>query len=107
MTGLAPADNGKLNNDWQPGAPRVTKATLFDDARQRGFRSAFHYARTKLGYLASAAVDEHGLERDAGIDKALAPLFDSSNLAHIPPVPRGRWNITGPRSMVRGFLGLM
>ena len=187
FTGLAPTDSGKLDNEWQPGTPRVTKATWFDDAKQRGFSTAFYYAKTKLGYLVSGAVDEHGLERDAGIDKAraffrqggrrfavlhvsgledagtesgwlspeyreeltyidkaLGPLFEdvgrrgahvivvtsdhaghgrlhgtqhpddfkvplivSSNLSHTPPVPQGRWSITGLRSMVREFLGLM
>lgn len=72
LTGLSPRQNGKQDNDWQPGAPRVTKATLFDDARRRGYRTAFHYAKTKLGYLVGAAVDEHSLASDDGIDKVAA-----------------------------------
>ena len=69
MTGLPPARSGKLDNDWKPSEPRVAKPTLFDDAKRRGFRTAFYYAKTKLGYLVSGAVDEHGLAPDAGIDR--------------------------------------
>lgn len=72
LTGLPPGQNGKQDNDWQAGAPRVSQATLFDDARRRGYRTAFHYAKTKLGYLASGAVDEHSLAPDDGIDKVAA-----------------------------------
>ncbi len=73
MTGLTPEESGKQDNDWQPGMPQVAKATLFDDARQRGFRTAYFYAKQKLGYLLSDAVDEHALARDDGI--ALARAF--------------------------------
>jgi predicted AlkP superfamily pyrophosphatase or phosphodiesterase len=72
MTGLAPADNGKQDNDWKPGMPKVTKATLFDDAKRRGYRTAFYYAKQKLGYLVTGAVDEHALARDDGVDRARA-----------------------------------
>ena len=72
LTGLSPARNGKQDNDWHAGAARVSKATLFDDARRRGYRTAFHYAKPKLGYLASSAVDEHSLAPDDGIDKVAA-----------------------------------
>ena len=68
MTGLSPEQSGKRDNDWKPGESRVAKPTLFDDARQRGYRTAFYYAKPKLGYLVSSAVDEHGLTADAGID---------------------------------------
>jgi predicted AlkP superfamily pyrophosphatase or phosphodiesterase len=69
MTGLPPELNGKRDNDWKPGEPRLMKSTLFDDARQHGFRTAFYYAKPKLGYLVGNAVDEYGLAPDAGIDK--------------------------------------
>jgi predicted AlkP superfamily pyrophosphatase or phosphodiesterase len=72
MTGLAPEANGKTDNDWKPGMPPVARATLFDDAKRYGFHTAFYYAKPKLGYLVSAAVDEHALARDDGIDKASA-----------------------------------
>jgi len=72
MTGLTPEENGKRDNDWKPGQPQVARETLFDDARRRGFRTAYFYAKQKLGYLVTDAVDEHALARDDGIDLARA-----------------------------------
>jgi predicted AlkP superfamily pyrophosphatase or phosphodiesterase len=72
MTGLTPEESGKRDNDWKPGNPQVARETLFDDARKRGFRTAFFYSKQKLGYLLSDAVDEHALARDDGIDLARA-----------------------------------
>ena len=72
MTGLTPEQSGKKDNDWTPGMPQVARATLFDDARKSGFRTAFFYAKQKLGYLLGNAVDEHALARDEGIDLARA-----------------------------------
>ena len=74
MTGLPPAQNGKLDNEWQPGEPTVAKRTLFDDARLAGYRTAFYYSKPKLGYLVNAAVDEHGLEPHTGIERVRAFL---------------------------------
>lgn len=70
MTGLTPEQSGKQDNDWKPGQVQVARETLFDLAKQRGFRTAYFYAKPKLGYLISAAVDEHALARDDGIDRA-------------------------------------
>ncbi|MDD3934973.1 alkaline phosphatase family protein [Rhodoferax sp.] len=70
MTGLTPEQSGKQDNDWKPGQVQVARETLFDFAKQRGFRTAYFYAKPKLGYLISAAVDEHALARDDGIDRA-------------------------------------
>jgi predicted AlkP superfamily pyrophosphatase or phosphodiesterase len=72
MTGLAPEKNGKRDNDWKPGMPQVAWPTIFDDAKRNGFLTAFYYAKKKLGYLVSDAVDEHALARDDGIDQAHA-----------------------------------
>jgi len=72
MTGLTPEESRKQDNDWKPGMPQVAKETLFDDAKRRGFRTAFYYAKQKLGYLLSNAVDEHALAPDDGIDMARA-----------------------------------
>lgn len=72
MTGLAPEENGKTDNDWKPGMPPMSRSTLFDDAKRHGYRTAFYYAKPKLGYLVSKAVDEHALARDDGIDRARA-----------------------------------
>ncbi len=67
LTGLSPALNGKRDNDWQTGEPHVAKPTLFDDAKRLGYQTAYYYAKPKLGYLVSAAVDEHGLDPAGGV----------------------------------------
>ena len=69
MTGLPPQQNGKVDNDWQPGQPQVAKPTLLDDARHAGYRTAYYYSKPKLGYLVNAAVDEHGLAPHEGIER--------------------------------------
>ncbi len=72
MTGLTPEQSGKLDNDWKPGLPQVARETVFDLVKQRGYQTAYLYAKPKLGYLISAAVDEHALARNDGIDRARA-----------------------------------
>jgi predicted AlkP superfamily pyrophosphatase or phosphodiesterase len=72
FTGLPPEKNGKRDNDWQPGQPRVGKPTLLDDAKRQGYRTAFFYAKAKLGYLVNDAVDEQAWSPDDGIDRAAA-----------------------------------
>lgn len=72
MTGLTPEQSGKQDNDWKPGLPQVARETLFDLAKQRGYQTAYFYAKPKLGYLISAAVDEHAMARDDGIERARA-----------------------------------
>jgi arylsulfatase A-like enzyme len=77
MTGLTPEQGGRQDNDWKPGQSQVAQETLFDLVKQRGFRTAYFYAKPKLGYLVSAAVDEHALARDDGMDRARAFLGQS------------------------------
>ncbi|MDI6746560.1 MAG: alkaline phosphatase family protein [Rhodocyclaceae bacterium] len=72
LTGLPPAQNGKRDNDWRPGEPQVAKPTLFDDAKQGGYRTAYYFSKPKLGYLVNAAVDEQGLAPDGGIEPVRA-----------------------------------
>lgn len=72
MTGLTPEQSGKQDNNWKPGQPQVARETLFDLAKQRGYQTAYFYAKPKLGYLISAAVDEHAMARDDGIERARA-----------------------------------
>jgi predicted AlkP superfamily pyrophosphatase or phosphodiesterase len=78
MTGLAPAQSGKQDNDWKPGMAQVTQETLLDFAKQRGYQTAYFYAKPKLGYLISASVDEHALARDDGVERARA-FFSHQN----------------------------
>ena len=74
LTGLSPQASGKRDNDWQPGAPRVGHPTFLDDAKLRGFATAYYYAKPKLGYLVSAGVDEHALAPEDGVERARAFL---------------------------------
>ena len=71
MTGLTPQKNGKLDNEWVSGAPRVKLPTLFDDAKRQGMHTAYYYAKSKLGYLVNAAIDDAGLEPGGGIERTL------------------------------------
>lgn len=70
LTGLSPEENGKKDNDWKPGTARVVAHTIFHDAKRRGYSTAYYYAKSKLGYLISDAIDEHGLAPDDGVDRA-------------------------------------
>ena len=72
MTGLTPEQSGRQDNDWKPSMPQVARETLFDLVKQRGFRTAYFYGKPKLGYLINAAMDEHALARNDGIDRARA-----------------------------------
>jgi predicted AlkP superfamily pyrophosphatase or phosphodiesterase len=72
MTGLTPSQNGKQDNEWKPGMAHVAQETLLDFAKQRGYQTAYFYAKPKLGYLVSPSVDEHALARDDGVDRARA-----------------------------------
>ena len=74
LTGLTPAQSGKLDNEWKPGMAQVERETLLDFAKQRGYQTAYFYAKPKLGYLVSASVDEHALARDDGVDRTRAFL---------------------------------
>ena len=78
MTGLKPAQSGKQDNDWKPGMAQVKHETLLDFAKQRGYQTAYFFAKLKLGYLVSASVDEHALARDDGVDRARA-FFTQKN----------------------------
>lgn len=74
MTGQTPSQNGKQDNEWMAGAPRVAHETLLDVAKSRGFGTAYFYAKPKLGYLASDAIDVRALARDDGVERARAFL---------------------------------
>jgi len=72
MTGLPPERSGERSNDWRPGEPTIAKVTLFDDAKRDSFRTAYYYSKPKLGYLVSAAIDEHGLDSAGGVEPVRA-----------------------------------
>ncbi len=70
LTGMAPAQSGKTDNDWEPGEPGVEVRTLFHLAKAAGYRTAFFYSKPKLGYLVSGAVDAHALAPEDGVARA-------------------------------------
>lgn len=61
VTGLAPNQGGRLDNDWSPGEFTVPGKTVFHAAKTAGYRTGFFYAKQKLEYLVSPDVDEHEL----------------------------------------------
>lgn len=72
FTGLSPEESGKMDNGWTSGEARIDKETIFDSARQNGFKTGFFYSKEKLGYLISRAVDVHDWSRDYAIDSSEA-----------------------------------
>ncbi|MFW5810892.1 MAG: alkaline phosphatase family protein [Thermodesulfobacteriota bacterium] len=76
FTGLAPEENGKTDNGWQPGMPTVAKPTLFDAAKSRDFQTGYFYSKMKLGYLVNDAVDVHRLSKEFAVDDAF-PFFQT------------------------------
>jgi predicted AlkP superfamily pyrophosphatase or phosphodiesterase len=69
LTGMAPEQSGKLDNGWAEGQPRVRVRTLFDVAKDAGYRTAFFYGKEKLGYLSGEAVDVGALAPEDGIER--------------------------------------
>jgi predicted AlkP superfamily pyrophosphatase or phosphodiesterase len=72
FTGLSPEESGKVDNDWTPGEASIDKETIFDSAKQNGFKTGFFYSKEKLGYLINRAVDVHEWSRDYAIDSSEA-----------------------------------
>ncbi|MBW2592159.1 MAG: alkaline phosphatase family protein [Deltaproteobacteria bacterium] len=68
FTGLTPEKSGKVDNQWNPGEPAIDRKTIFNSAREHGFRTGYFYSKDKLGYLVNNAVDVHRLSRDDTID---------------------------------------
>jgi hypothetical protein len=55
LTGLSPEQSGKVDNDWTPGEATVDRKTIFDSARQNGFRTGF-FIRKKNQAIWSAVL---------------------------------------------------
>lgn len=70
FTGLTPDLNGKRDNEWSPGNPTIAHATLFNDAKIFGYRTAFFYSKPKLGFLVNSAIDVHAMEPLEGTRKS-------------------------------------
>jgi len=72
FTGLGPDKNGKSDNQWHPGEPTIDRKTIFNRAKQKGFKTGFFYSKEKLGYLVNDDVDVHRWSREAALDHAEA-----------------------------------
>jgi predicted AlkP superfamily pyrophosphatase or phosphodiesterase len=72
FTGLGPDENGKSDNQWQPGEPTINRKTIFDSAKRHGFQTGYFYSKEKLGYLINDAVDVHRWSPEDAIDLAEA-----------------------------------
>jgi predicted AlkP superfamily pyrophosphatase or phosphodiesterase len=70
FTGIGPDEGGRTNNFWKLGEKKVPVATIFNDAKSRGFSTGFFYAKAKLGYLVSEDIDAHQLDRDFTVELA-------------------------------------
>ena len=51
FSGLPPEQNGKMDNDWQPGQPTIENQTLFHAPKRAGFSTGYFYSKEKLGFL--------------------------------------------------------
>lgn len=80
FTGMQPAENGKIDNSWEPGQITVAKNTIFNRARSYGFRTGYFYSKQKLGYLVNDAINTHQWSRENSID--LAEIFLKSSGRH-------------------------
>lgn len=76
LTGLSPERSGKTDNGWEAGEPTVRFPTILDDARAAGYRTAFFYAKEKLGYLVGPGAQLHALAPDDGIARGRAFLAE-------------------------------
>ncbi|MEJ2095950.1 MAG: alkaline phosphatase [Deltaproteobacteria bacterium] len=70
FTDMPPSENGKTDNSWAPGQARVGKPTIFDSAKNKGFRTGYFYSKQKLEYLVNSAIEVQKWSRDNAIDLA-------------------------------------
>ncbi|TCK60491.1 alkaline phosphatase family protein [Seleniivibrio woodruffii] len=77
LTGLQPLENGKTDNAWQVGEPRVSKPTLLSAAKGRGYETCLIYSKQKLGYLKNSSTDTEIFAKDDAVEKT-AEVLDTS-----------------------------
>lgn len=78
FTGLEPKDNGKLDNNWKKGESVVGKPTIFNLAKEAGYKTYFIYSKGKLGYLVNNAVDISRLSKEEAVLTAEKELENAS-----------------------------
>lgn len=69
LTGLTPQQSRATSNTWEGGQPTLALPTLIDDAKRAGYRTAFFYAKEKLGFLVTKGVDQHALAPDDALTR--------------------------------------
>lgn len=70
FSGLGPEKNGRTDNRWQEGEPRIKEETIFNIAKSRGYSTGFFYSKEKLGYLVNPSVDYHQLDPEFSLENA-------------------------------------
>lgn len=55
--GKHPREIGKDDNEWKEGEPRVGVPTIFRSAKENGYKTAYFYSKSKLGYLATPDIE--------------------------------------------------
>jgi predicted AlkP superfamily pyrophosphatase or phosphodiesterase len=74
ITGLTPDKNGKTDNNWKKGEPKISKPTMLTAAKNAGFETILIYSKPKLGYLADSRTDKDIYSADDAIEKAVKNL---------------------------------
>ncbi len=77
FSGLPPEQNGKTDNDWQPGQPTIENQTLFHSPKRAGFSTGYFYSKEKLGFLINEDIDSHGMSKEFALEQAI-DFFQSS-----------------------------
>lgn len=74
FTGKTPEESGITDNTWQKGEEQIQLSTIFDIAKEAGYRTGYFYAKEKLGFLESGSVDYTKISKIASIHYALEYL---------------------------------
>ncbi len=77
FTGMSPGESGITDNTWQKGEKQIQLPTIFDMAKEAGYRTGYFYAKEKLGFLKNKAVDYAKLSKIASIHYALEFLKET------------------------------
>lgn len=77
LTGLTPEENGKTDNNWQSGEPRVDKPTLLTSAKAKGYETFLIYSKPRLGYLRNDATDREIFSKEDAVEKT-SEIIDTS-----------------------------
>ena len=71
FSGMGPERNGRTDNTWHSGQPRIKDKTIFNEAKSKGYSTGFFYSKEKLGYLVNQSIDHYKLDKDFSLEKAM------------------------------------